>query len=62
VARLKYSIHEAEGLTDVHILFDGGIEERGIDVKFAEFKVYGGCNGKEEPETSHADDREKVCV
>jgi hypothetical protein len=50
VAHLICAIREAEGLTDVHILFDGGIYERGVDDKLTEFEVHGGYSGKEEPD------------
>jgi hypothetical protein len=53
----RCAICEAKGLTDVHILFDGAIQERGIDVNLTEFEVHDGCNGKEEVEASHPDDR-----
>jgi hypothetical protein len=39
---------EAEGLADVHVLLDWGVEERSVDVKLTQFKVAGGCDGKEE--------------
>jgi hypothetical protein len=35
------AINEAEGLADVHVLLDWGVEERSVDVKQALFKVAG---------------------
>jgi hypothetical protein len=55
-------IREAVWLADVHILFDGCIEERSFDVTLTKFEIHGGRNCKEEPETSHVDDRENVSV
>jgi hypothetical protein len=35
----------------------------GVNVKLTEFGIHGGCNGKEEPDASHPDDRgEGLCV
>ena len=45
VANLGRAIGEAEGLADVHILPDGSVEKRCVDVKLAEFKVAGGRDG-----------------
>jgi hypothetical protein len=57
------AISEAEGLADVHVLLDWGVEERNVDVKQAQFKVAGGRDGKEEAKASHADDkRERLRV
>jgi hypothetical protein len=39
-------IREAEWLTGVHVLFDGSVEERGVDVKLTQLKVLGGRNDK----------------
>jgi hypothetical protein len=50
------AISEAEGLADVHVLLNRGVEKRGVDLKLTQFKVAGGCNGKEEAKTGHADD------
>jgi hypothetical protein len=52
VAHFRRAICEAEGLADVNIFFNGGIEEvekwhRGVDVKMKEFEVHGACNGEE---------------
>jgi hypothetical protein len=41
-AHLTCAIREAEGLRDVHILFDEEIHERGVDVKLTQFEVHGG--------------------
>jgi hypothetical protein len=49
------AISEAEGLVDVHVLLDWGVEERNVDVKMAQFKVAGGRDGKEEATVGHAD-------
>jgi hypothetical protein len=57
VAHFECTICEGEGLANVHILFDWGIEERSVDVKLAEFEVHGNRNGEKEPKGGHADDR-----
>jgi hypothetical protein len=51
------AISEAEGLADVHVLLNGGVEERSVYVKLTQLKVAGGRDGKEEAKPSHADDR-----
>jgi hypothetical protein len=48
-------IREAEGMADVHVLLDGGLEESSVDVQLTQFKVVGGRDG-------HADDGENVSV
>jgi hypothetical protein len=50
------AIIEAEGLADAHVLLDGGVEERSVDGKLAQFKVAGGRDGKEEAKVGHAND------
>jgi Co/Zn/Cd efflux system component len=56
VIHLGRAISESEGLADVHVLHDWGVEERNVDVKLTQFKVAGGRDGKEEAKTGHADD------
>jgi hypothetical protein len=51
------TISEAEGLADVHVFLDWGVEERSVDVKLTQFKVAGGRDGKEEARVGHTDDR-----
>jgi hypothetical protein len=51
------AIREAEGLADVRVLIKRGLEKRSVDVKLTQFKVAGGCDGKEEAKAGHADDR-----
>jgi hypothetical protein len=48
------AIGEAEGFADVHVLVDGSVEERSVDVKMTKLKVLGASNGEEESETGHA--------
>jgi hypothetical protein len=50
------AITEAEGLADIHVLLNRGVEKRSVDVKLAKLKVAGGCDGKEESQARHADD------
>jgi hypothetical protein len=47
ITHFRRAISEAEGLAHVHVLLDGGVEERSVDVKLAQFKVAGGRDGKE---------------
>jgi hypothetical protein len=47
VEHFRRAIRGPEGLADVNIVFDGSIEERGVNVKLTEFEVHGGCNGEE---------------
>jgi hypothetical protein len=55
------AISESEGLADVHILLNRGVEKRNVDVKLTELKVAGGCDGQEEAHAGHADDmRERL--
>jgi hypothetical protein len=56
VTHLGRAIAKAEGLADVHVLLNRGVEKRSVDVKLAKLKVAGGCDGKEESQASHADD------
>jgi hypothetical protein len=51
------AISEAEGLADVHVLLDWGVQDRSVDVKLRQLKVAGGRDGKEESKAGHADDR-----
>jgi hypothetical protein len=51
------AISEAEGLADVHVFLNRGVEKRNVDGKLTQFKVAGGCDGKEEAKAGHADDR-----
>jgi hypothetical protein len=48
---------EAEGLANVHVLLNRGVEKRSVDVKLAQLNVSGGCDGKEESHVGHADYR-----
>jgi hypothetical protein len=48
VTHLGRAIGEGEGLADVHVFLDRGVEERSVYVKLAQFKVAGGRDGKEE--------------
>jgi hypothetical protein len=59
MTHFRRATSEAEGLADVHVLLDWGVEERNVDVKLTQFKVAGGCDGKEEVKAVHADDRGK---
>jgi hypothetical protein len=51
MAHFGRAISEAEGLADIHVLLNRGVEKRSIDVKMAQLKVASGCNGKEEART-----------
>jgi hypothetical protein len=51
--------NEAEGLADVHVLLNRGVEKRSVDVNLTQFKVADGYNGKEEAQAGHADDKGK---
>jgi hypothetical protein len=63
VAHFGCAIAEAEGLADVHVFLNGCVEKRSVDVKLAELKVAGGCDGQEETQACHADDTgERICV
>jgi hypothetical protein len=42
------AIIEAEGLADVHVLLNRGVEGRSVDVKLTQLKVAGGRDGEEE--------------
>jgi hypothetical protein len=53
----RRAIREVEGLADVHVLFDWGVEERSVDVQLTQFKVAGGRDGKKEAKADHADDK-----
>jgi hypothetical protein len=55
VTHFGRAIKEAEGLADVHVLFDGGVEGRSVDVELTQFKVAGGRDGEEEAKADHAD-------
>jgi hypothetical protein len=57
------AISEAEGLADVYVLLNRGVEKRSVDVKLTQFNVAGGCDGKEEAKVGHADDKgERLCI
>jgi hypothetical protein len=56
MTHFRRAISEAERLADVHVLLNRGIEKRGVDVKLTQFKIAGGCDGKEEAKACHADD------
>jgi hypothetical protein len=51
------AITEAEGLADVHVLLNRGVEKRSVDIKLTQLKVAGGCDGQEEAQTGRADDK-----
>jgi hypothetical protein len=57
MTHFRRAITEAEGLADVHVLLDGVVKERSVDVKLTEFKVAGRRDGDEEAKVGHADDR-----
>jgi hypothetical protein len=57
MTHFRRAISEVEGLVNVHVLLDWGVEERSVDVKMAQFKVAGGRDGKEEAKVGHADVR-----
>jgi hypothetical protein len=42
VTHFGRAIREADGLADVHVLLDGGVEEHSVDVELTQFKVAGG--------------------
>jgi hypothetical protein len=50
------AITKPEGLADVHVLLNRGVEKRNVDVKVTQLKVAGGCDAQEEAHASHADD------
>jgi hypothetical protein len=63
VTHFGRAIVEAKGLADVHVLLNGCVEKRSADVKLAKLKVAGGCDGQEETQVGHADDkRERLIV
>jgi hypothetical protein len=63
VTHFGCAIAEAERLADVHVFLNGYVEKRSVDVKLAELKVAGGCDGQEETQAGHADDMgERLCV
>jgi hypothetical protein len=48
---------------NVHILLDGGIQERCVNVLLAQFEIHGGGDGNENMEDGHSDDKgEDLCV
>jgi hypothetical protein len=57
VTDLGRAITESEGLADVHVFLNRGVEKRSVDVKLEELKVAGGCDGQNEAEAGHADDK-----
>jgi hypothetical protein len=61
VTQFRRAISEAEGLADVYVLLDWGVEECSVDVKQTKFKVAGGRDGKEESKIGHADDMRERC-
>jgi hypothetical protein len=56
VTHFRRAISEAEGLANVHVLLDWGVEERSVDVMLTQLKVADGRDGEEEAKTCHADD------
>jgi hypothetical protein len=60
MAYLRGAIREAEGLTDVNVLSDEGVEKRSVDVRLTKIEVHGGHNGEEEAETGHAKNRREI--
>jgi hypothetical protein len=62
VAHFGRAIKETEGLADVHVFLNGGVEERNVDVELTQLKVAGGRDGEEETKAGHADDMENVSI
>jgi hypothetical protein len=56
VTHFGRAIIETEGLADLYVLYDAGVEERSADVELTQFKVVGGRDGEEETKAGHADD------
>jgi hypothetical protein len=40
MTHLRHAIGEAKGLADVHVLFDGGVEDRRVDINLTHFKSH----------------------
>jgi hypothetical protein len=57
MTHVRRAISEAEGLADVHVLFNWGVEERSFVDKLVQFKVAGGRDGKVEAKAGYADDK-----
>jgi hypothetical protein len=57
VTHFGRTIRESEGLADVHVLLDGSVEERSVNVELTHVKVAGGRDGEKETKTGHADER-----
>jgi hypothetical protein len=47
-------------VADVHVLFEGSVEEHIVDIKLTKFNISCGRNGEEEAEAGHANDW-RVC-
>jgi hypothetical protein len=56
VAHFGRAILESEGLADIHVFLNRGVEKRSVDVKLAKLKVAGGVDGQKEAQAGHADD------
>jgi hypothetical protein len=56
VAHFGRAITESEGLADIHVFLNRGVEKRSVDVQLTELKVAGGCDCEEEAKAGHADD------
>jgi hypothetical protein len=56
VTHFRRAIREAERLANVHVLFDGSVNESNVDVELTQFKVAGGRDGEGEAIASHTDD------
>jgi hypothetical protein len=56
VTHFERAIREANRMADLHVLLDGGVEKRSVDVELTMFKVAGGRDGEEEAEAGHADE------
>jgi hypothetical protein len=56
VTHFRRAIKEAERMADVHVLLDGGVEERSVNVESTQVKVAGGRDGEEEVKAGHADE------
>jgi hypothetical protein len=47
MTHIRRAIAEAKRLADVHVLFDGSVEQRSVDTKLTQFKIACGRNGEE---------------
>jgi hypothetical protein len=56
MTQFRRAIGEAKGLADVHVLFDGSVEERSVDMKLTHLKISCGRNGEEYTKVGNAYD------